>query len=997
MTNLNMYIAFAKYCKENKLCFERNNNGYKKMQQLWNQFFDKNVSLKNIIKKSANMRQNGYSFLFVIKVSLEKKINILGEHCIKNKIYFDIGKENHKKMKQIYFDCFQENITIETARKHITKLKQSGFHQICHKNQPSLKTRLLKFIDYCKDKSILFNIGRDGYIQLSMHWCNYFDKNISIRTASKYATKLRKLTFGKLFHHKTSMLKQDHFKFAEYCISKNITFQNNLKIYEDIKNTWDEYFNVDININTLKTFISSLRKNGYLKLFPKQRLSINHKVHNMANYSKKNNIKISYGKTGITEIQDIHKYCFNETCSYVQANRYKTILKKEYKYLFDKRIHRKYQIKELSEHLIKNNILIHKGQKGFRIIKEIWEMLYNEKITNIQAVSYCTELKKLNIENLFQETESIKKKLIEFTTYCINKDMKFKQGKNNKEAIKRIWDEFFNENINPNTLIKHLAVIKQTINSEIFPPEMISQNDKINIISNYCINKHIQLSFDEKGHEQLIKIHIKCFDKTIKTSTAIKYIRNIGYTYPELIYTDLPLEIIKKRLEKARNKKSSILFPKLNSIDTKINVIATYCVENNILLENNSKAYREIQEIYEKCFNSTIDIRSMCNYHYEILKFYPHLIKIEKPLNQKINEFCQNCKNNNITFTFANDIGSIKLKEEWDKYFYEDITLTTAKQYCKIIKSDEYSSLFIQYKLKIKPKINEFAKYCIINSIKIGSNKLIQKTWLDCFQEEIELKSANRCKTLLSQSEYKNQVILKVLTVKDKIHQFGEYCLKHKIYFTEGEKRKYKLQNEWIKCFKENIHLSTIERYVSNIKNSGYTNLFIARKKVKDKNINIFKKYCIDNQLTFNTGTKAYKEIEKVWEILFIKKISSTYIKYIMSLMNNSENQLFFQNEIIFNKNNYNSIAKYCIQNFITIEKDDLDKIQEVWFEYYQINISREDAEKHMKEFLYEIKLLEDEKWSIFAEYCNSKLISFQSTSKSEDEIQTAWRNCFND
>ena len=116
-----------------------------------------------------------------------------------------------------------------------------------------------------------------------------------------------------------------------------------------------------------------------------------------------------------------------------------------------------------------------------------------------------------------------------------------------------------------------------------------------------------------------------------------------------------------------------------------------------------------------------------------------------------------------------------------------------------------------------------------------------------------------------------------------------------------------------------------------------------------------------------------------------------------MSLMNNSENQLFFQNEIIFNKNNYNSIAKYCIQNFITIEKDDLDKIQEVWFEYYQINISREDAEKHMKEFLYEIKLLEDEKWSIFAEYCNSKLISFQSTSKSEDEIQTAWRNCFND
>ncbi|MFT5835623.1 MAG: hypothetical protein ACI9RG_000516 [Sulfurimonas sp.] len=473
------------FIQANKIVFKKRTIG-RQIVEIWFELFNEKLSIRQANYKMSCLRK--YEFEFHIEDDYN---TVLMEYISSNKIMFKHGNSKYI-MKKIWFELFNEELSLTEAINKLKNLKRLGFEFHFENNSYAI------LAEYLKSNKIMFKYGNSRNLMKEI-WFELFNEELSLTQASQKMYQFKQ--YGFKFNFENDL----YTVLAEYLNSNNIMFKYGNSKYI-MKKTWFELFNEELSLVQANQKIRILKKRGFEFNFKNDSYTV------LIEYLNNNKIVFKHGKSK-HQMKKIWFEIFNEELTLRQAsNKFVNLRKRGFEFNI-----KNYSYTILTEYLVKNKITF-KHSNSRKIMKKIWFELFNEELTLPQASSKFVNLKKRGFEFNY---ESNFHRIIE---HLNNSNTWIEESEKGYIYLQSIWENFYKEKISfkkCELIFKEISLFSpQCVYMKIMPNFVsykdidklsdIEYNEHTIIFAEYCRNQNIILS-DNMPEDKLSRIWSVCF------------------------------------------------------------------------------------------------------------------------------------------------------------------------------------------------------------------------------------------------------------------------------------------------------------------------------------------------------------------------------------------------------------------------------------------------------------------------------------------------------
>ncbi len=561
-------IHIEKHLIKEKITFNSNYNEYIRFQELWNSFFNFNTTFREI-KKIINQIKRKDSKIFYSS-NLSNKIQLfIQENGRKD---FFKTKEGYSELKEIWNRQFNENISDVSIRKYVNLIIKSGEEQLFKYKNIDMQTILNKIVIHCKENAILIDRGNHGYLTIQKICYEYFKIELTITTAIKYSSLLRKQNHFSIFK-KTLSVNEKIDIFLKYIMDNKLKFLKNEAGYLLLMEKWNSFFNENLKLSSFQFQLKKISIRNNSKLFIEKNLLDTEKAILFIKKCRESKLLIKRGKSGYLQVQEEWNNFFDESNNFKKAITLHKLIRRteDVEDIFIKKnLTLKEKYFQFFLHCKKEKIHIKNGEEGTQEIISIWYLCFNNQVVSKTAEKYATELRKysgLFVENKFINNSKFKL----FKYYCIKNEVIF-NAKSLFKSITEKWREIYKEELSTKFARTIMANLSFSNNTYYYDTNHTDNNEIYIHIIKYHISKNLSLT---------------------SQNTTNDHIKKLWRDFYNIIITDEEASVFGKFLLKEFK-----IYDK-----AKVIIFGEYCKKNAIYFLENKDRDEKIQLAWRECFD----------------------------------------------------------------------------------------------------------------------------------------------------------------------------------------------------------------------------------------------------------------------------------------------------------------------------------------------------------------------------------------------------------
>lgn len=827
---------FIKYSIDKNLVYQKSAIGNKQIAEIWYRLFNIHVSLSTTTKYRTIIKRLGYIELFSNKIKpSEIKIKQFSSHCIKNKIKFKSSEKlTFRREWELYFNS---SISLATASRHINKLKNAD--SILVYKEYSKIEKIKYFLKYCEKENIYFyNIKKD-HEKMILLWENKYDITLSIATAIRYFTELKKLqkTYN-IIKPYTSKIRID--TFIKYCIEKNIYFYNNKEGTDKIKEHWYLYHRRKISLKTAEQYQQKINKlnSNLIKV-----ADTNHKIINLdknilsiIEHLLENNKSFNSNWTGYKSFQTFWNNFFDLNTTYIHIKEVVKIIKKKNSSIFcTLKLYEKINIfieKNSSKKFIRS-------EEGYKDLQENWNIQFKEHVSYNLIRKYSTLIIRQGGDKLFENKDDLLiNKLTILANHCEKNKILIDRGTVGYTTIQELWKKHFNTTLLISTAMNYTTKLKKLGYSTIFM-KIVTVDEKVDTFIKYSISNDWIFERNKDGYSLLTKKWNTYFNEEIKVDRIKFYIR-----------------------KKNKNELNHIFKEKGLFDIEKIQLFIKNCKKLNIIINRGKKGYEDVMKKWNTLFDENKTLKQSITLYKNIRKqnnIEDIFIKENIKLKDKYIIFYNYCKKENIIIQSGKE-GDLQIKDNWFLCFGDKVKLKTANKYA--IQLRKYTGLFSENKFNNNSKFKLFKYYCIQNKIVFFDRKIrenIINTWNICHNENLPDRVLRNI--IINLSYIKGKYYFDDNENNEIYIHIVKYYITNHLTLTKANTSNYHVQKIWKSFYKKTINIEEASLHLENLLKE-----FKIYNKLKWK---LFGNYCKENSIYFREDNNRDEKIQLAWKECF--------------------------------------------------------------------------------------------------------------------------------